>query len=552
MQNKLPLINSAHGSETRNIINELIKLFNGMGYTYDESLQKAHDILNEAKKTNNMNKDVQNQVNKFISEFESTGETNLEIVQARIDSEGNEYDVLKERLDEKETETDNITVNSLKSTKSTLAYNKSIKPTVVFTIDDGHKEDLTVIKPILDAQNYKATTYIVSDWMGKEGFLNAEELKQLEADGWEIAAHSKRHNPMGTGMNEKNLEIEFSECKNVLVKNGLNISNFAYPFGSYSVTSNEIGAKYFDTLAMFGTGHNDINTLPIRPTFLKRVALGSNFDAPKPDFFPVTNTFEDYYKPMIDKAIERDGLLVFALHSKPHSESQTQLNYLKDVVAYLKQENVNVTTLDKALEMFGNSVDIEKLRSNNYTLDKFLKVSNGELFTNMFQPLIPINADIDNNTNAVKYPTEAMSYKEVNTSQGFPFNGSILNINHTQWKDFSKQFLLSTKDNRVAYRSSRSDGSFTLWKEFAEKRPSKLWNIVDITVPAKSTIVYTIPDFNTMVGNGVVVNPTNALPFGITFYPRISAGNAHIQFQNVTDSDINVNAQFNVYLVSHN
>ena len=50
MQNKLPLINSAHGPETRNIINELIKLFNGMGYTYNEALQKARDVLDEAQK----------------------------------------------------------------------------------------------------------------------------------------------------------------------------------------------------------------------------------------------------------------------------------------------------------------------------------------------------------------------------------------------------------------------------------------------------------------------------------------------------------------------
>ena len=50
VQKKLPLINSAHGSETRNIINELIKLFNQMGYTYDEALKKAHDVLNEAQR----------------------------------------------------------------------------------------------------------------------------------------------------------------------------------------------------------------------------------------------------------------------------------------------------------------------------------------------------------------------------------------------------------------------------------------------------------------------------------------------------------------------
>ena len=101
MQKKLPLINSAHGSETRNIINELIKLFNGMGYTYDEALQKAHDVLNEAKQTNNMNKNVQKQINTLIAE---SGTSDSEVLQARIDAEGNEYPVLKNRLDENDAQ----------------------------------------------------------------------------------------------------------------------------------------------------------------------------------------------------------------------------------------------------------------------------------------------------------------------------------------------------------------------------------------------------------------------------------------------------------------
>ena len=94
VQKKLPLINSVHGSETRNIINELIKLFNGMGYTYDEALQMAHDVLNEAKTTNNMNKDVQRQLNAIILE---NGNSEAEVVQAR-----GTHDVLKNRLDESE------------------------------------------------------------------------------------------------------------------------------------------------------------------------------------------------------------------------------------------------------------------------------------------------------------------------------------------------------------------------------------------------------------------------------------------------------------------
>ena len=91
VQNKLPLINSTHGSETRNIINELIKLFNGMGYTYNESLKMSREILENARQTNNMNQDVQKQINNLIL---SDGESDAEVIQARGD-----HEILKDRLD---------------------------------------------------------------------------------------------------------------------------------------------------------------------------------------------------------------------------------------------------------------------------------------------------------------------------------------------------------------------------------------------------------------------------------------------------------------------
>ena len=98
VQKKLPTINSAHGSETRNIINELIKLFNGMGYTYDEALRKAQKVLNEAQRTNNLNKDVQRQLNEMVIE---SGNANAEVSQAR-----GGYDLLKNRLDENVTQSE--------------------------------------------------------------------------------------------------------------------------------------------------------------------------------------------------------------------------------------------------------------------------------------------------------------------------------------------------------------------------------------------------------------------------------------------------------------
>lgn len=96
VQNKLPLINNTHDSETRNIINELIKLFNGMGYTYDEALQKAHDVLGEAERINELNNNTNSRLDKIIAD---SGTSSTEVVDAR-----GTHTVLSARLNENESE----------------------------------------------------------------------------------------------------------------------------------------------------------------------------------------------------------------------------------------------------------------------------------------------------------------------------------------------------------------------------------------------------------------------------------------------------------------
>ena len=101
VQKKLPLINSAHGSETRNIINELIKLFNSMGYTYNEALQKAIITLDEAERINKVNNNTNDRLDNMIA---NSGTSSSEVVDAR-----GTHAVLSGRLNATDTRTRWIT-----------------------------------------------------------------------------------------------------------------------------------------------------------------------------------------------------------------------------------------------------------------------------------------------------------------------------------------------------------------------------------------------------------------------------------------------------------
>lgn len=82
-----------------NIFKRIIDELNSMGYTYEESLQKAQDILEEARQTNDMNKSVQQQINTLIAE---SGTSDAEVLQARVDADGTTHNTVKDRIDKEQ------------------------------------------------------------------------------------------------------------------------------------------------------------------------------------------------------------------------------------------------------------------------------------------------------------------------------------------------------------------------------------------------------------------------------------------------------------------
>ena len=121
VQIKIPEINWGHGSDTRNIINEVIKTLNKLGYSYNEALAMAKKILSDAKKTNDMNKDVQKQIDDLII---NAGVSDAEVVQAR-----NSFPLLKDRLNAAEVPTQVDFVSDLQKLSS---HDKNMNIEIVY------------------------------------------------------------------------------------------------------------------------------------------------------------------------------------------------------------------------------------------------------------------------------------------------------------------------------------------------------------------------------------------------------------------------------------
>ena len=210
VQKKLPLINSAHGSDTRNIINELIKLFNSMGYTYDEALKKAHNVLSEAKKTNDMNVDVQNQLDNLVIE---SGNANAEVSQAR-----DGFPLLKDRLDESDAHLAQIAINPKK-------YGAK---------GDGVSDDTQSIKDACDViqANGGGTLYFPNGIYNIKPDIDGgplyifEDLDHISITGSNAVINDV--NAYDRDVLENSSFVQFMKCKNIKIDNGVVFKSQTY------------------------------------------------------------------------------------------------------------------------------------------------------------------------------------------------------------------------------------------------------------------------------------------------------------------------------------
>jgi peptidoglycan/xylan/chitin deacetylase (PgdA/CDA1 family) len=103
---------------------------------------------------------------------------------------------------------------------------------VILNFDDGRKSQFTQAKPILDKYGFKATFYVVCNYIGKkDGYMDWNEIKTLQKEGHDIGSHSMNHVRLEK-LSKKNVEYEVGQSKRCLQDHGINAKSFAYPFDS--------------------------------------------------------------------------------------------------------------------------------------------------------------------------------------------------------------------------------------------------------------------------------------------------------------------------------
>ena len=142
---------------------------------------------------------------------------------------------------------------------------------VILTFDDGYEDNYIVLLPMLEERGMKATVYMVTNSIGRKGYLSWNQLRDMQNRGIELGSHTANHQPLTSLERDKQAE-EMKLSKLLMEWNGLKtIFTFSYPNGAYDEGMPELLKENEYLTAV--TGDGGLNTFKTNPYLLQRTNI---------------------------------------------------------------------------------------------------------------------------------------------------------------------------------------------------------------------------------------------------------------------------------------
>lgn len=131
---------------------------------------------------------------------------------------------------------------------SELPISKKFEKPIVITFDDGYSDNYEVAYPILKKYNMKATIFVSTKTVGRDGHVTRSQLKEMSNSGLiSIQSHSVHHLDLSK-LEEEKMKTELYKSKQLLEKAiGSEVTAFAYPYGAYNDAVINEAEKYYET-----------------------------------------------------------------------------------------------------------------------------------------------------------------------------------------------------------------------------------------------------------------------------------------------------------------
>ncbi len=125
-------------------------------------------------------------------------------------------------------------VISLEEMVELIKKGKKIPPkTFAITFDDGYKNNFLYAYPILKKYSFPTTIFVITNFIGKEGYLTLGDMKKMQENNITFGSHTKSHLWL-PDLTDKKLREEVFGSKEILEKSLKNQIKFiSYPIGAH-------------------------------------------------------------------------------------------------------------------------------------------------------------------------------------------------------------------------------------------------------------------------------------------------------------------------------
>lgn len=284
---------------------------------------------------------------------------------------------------------------------------------IIITFDDGYVSNYTYGYPILKKYGFKAVIFMITNYIGSEGYLDLQMLQEGEANKvFDIQSHSVNHLYELSTVSKNKMISEVKNSKETLEELlNKSVNAFCYPYGRNSNNLRDVlNAQGYDFAVTTEYGVAGKNEDHYR---LKRIrVLGT--DTGKSLKGRIEKNTQNYTHKIISDIQINDKDLVISIEAVQNGwielvdgyirldTEATKKNFLKGLSNILKKEIVvqeildeNITIID-ALEVINNIISAEV----NFT-DKgnYKEIIETELLNGLMERQYNFEDDIDKSRN---------------------------------------------------------------------------------------------------------------------------------------------------------
>lgn len=120
---------------------------------------------------------------------------------------------------------------------------RDVRP-VLLTFDDGFRSALDTIADMLEGFGWRGHFFIVTDWIGRAGYLDRNHIRELAGRGHVIGTHSCSHPERMSSLDASSLVREWAESRAVLAAiTNDGVRTGSVPNGYYSRAVAEAAAQ---------------------------------------------------------------------------------------------------------------------------------------------------------------------------------------------------------------------------------------------------------------------------------------------------------------------